>query len=345
MIIVLGMAGSGKTTLLSRIYRHLSVEKNQTRKPLELIQVSSEDGTAPVAAPAVPAADGDATNSSSSTEQKTSGGYYMNLDPAVTAMPFPPQVDIRDTVDYKGVMSQYKLGPNGAIMTSLNLFATKFDQVLKILENRALDNQVNPDKHEQKLDYIVVDTPGQIEAFTWSSSGQIFTESLASSFPTILCFVVDTPRSTNPNTFMSNMLYGCSMLYRSRLPLLVAFNKTDIVDSEFAENWMTDYESFQTAIDDMGGDTNGSGYYATLTRSMALTLDEFYSVLRRCGVSAATGDGMDTFFERVEECRNDFFEGYLKDLELRRNEQTVKKEAVGRESLKKLEEDMAQTKM
>ena len=38
-------------------------------------------------------------------------------------------MDIRDTVNYKNVMKQYGLGPNGAILTSLNLFATRFDQV------------------------------------------------------------------------------------------------------------------------------------------------------------------------------------------------------------------------
>lgn len=37
--------------------------------------------------------------------------------------------DIRDTVNYKEVMKQYGLGPNGGIVTSLNLFATRFDQV------------------------------------------------------------------------------------------------------------------------------------------------------------------------------------------------------------------------
>lgn len=37
--------------------------------------------------------------------------------------------DIRDTVNYKEVMKQYNLGPNGGIMTSLNLFATKFVEV------------------------------------------------------------------------------------------------------------------------------------------------------------------------------------------------------------------------
>ena len=41
----------------------------------------------------------------------------------------PLRLDIRDTVKYKEVMKQYGLGPNGGIVTSLNLFATRFDQV------------------------------------------------------------------------------------------------------------------------------------------------------------------------------------------------------------------------
>jgi hypothetical protein len=47
----------------------------------------------------------------------------------VTKLPYGAHVDIRDTVNYKNVMKQYSLGPNGAILTSLNLFATRFDQV------------------------------------------------------------------------------------------------------------------------------------------------------------------------------------------------------------------------
>ena len=51
-------------------------------------------------------------------------------------MPFGANIDIRDTVNYKSVMKQYELGPNGAIITSLNLFATSFDQVLQYVEKR-----------------------------------------------------------------------------------------------------------------------------------------------------------------------------------------------------------------
>lgn len=56
-------------------------------------------------------------------------GYVINLDPAVMTLPFGANIDIRDTVKYKEVMKQFNLGPNGGILTSLNLFATKYDEV------------------------------------------------------------------------------------------------------------------------------------------------------------------------------------------------------------------------
>lgn len=55
--------------------------------------------------------------------------YLINLDPAVVNVPYPVNIDIRDTVKYKSVMREYNLGPNGAIMTCLNLLCTRFDQV------------------------------------------------------------------------------------------------------------------------------------------------------------------------------------------------------------------------
>lgn len=102
------MAGSGKTTLMQRLYSHLG--------------------------------------------QASSPCYVINLDPAVSQLPYEPHIDIRDTVralrlllvginhdgqpqvNYKNVMKEYGLGPNGGILTSLNLFTTKFDQVPGCIE-------------------------------------------------------------------------------------------------------------------------------------------------------------------------------------------------------------------
>lgn len=123
--------------------------------------------------------------------------YVINLDPAVLRVPYGANIDIRDSIKYKKVMENYQLGPNGAIVTSLNLFSTKIDQVIRLVEQK-----------KDKFQNCIIDTPGQIECFVWSASGAIITESFASSFPTVIAYIVDTPRNSSPTTFMSNMLYA-----------------------------------------------------------------------------------------------------------------------------------------
>ncbi|KAA6369942.1 MAG: putative xpa-binding protein 1, partial [Streblomastix strix] len=44
--------------------------------------------------------------------------YLINLDPAVVSVPYKPNINIQDTVNFKEAMTQYNLGPNGAILTS-----------------------------------------------------------------------------------------------------------------------------------------------------------------------------------------------------------------------------------
>eukprot|EP00026_Physarum_polycephalum_P011641 Phypoly_transcript_11880.p1 GENE.Phypoly_transcript_11880~~Phypoly_transcript_11880.p1 ORF type:complete len:385 (+),score=81.00 Phypoly_transcript_11880:136-1155(+) len=252
--------------------------------------------------------------------------YTINLDPAVAKLPYGANIDIRDTVNYKEVMKQYNLGPNGGIMTSLNLFSTRFDQVMSFVEKRA-----------STLDYILMDTPGQIEVFTWSASGTIITELMASAFPTVVVYVVDTPRSLNPTTFMSNMLYACSILYKARLPLIVVFNKTDITKHDFAVEWMTDFESFQDA-----SHTDAS-YMSTLTRSMGLVLDEFYSNLKAVGVSAVTGEGIDEFFEAVDNAAEEFNRTYKKDRDAKVAKRAMEAQSKKNADLARLKKDLEET--
>jgi GPN-loop GTPase len=250
--------------------------------------------------------------------------YVLNLDPAVLSVPFQANIDIRDSINYKEVMKQYNLGPNGGILTSLNLFATKIDQIISLLEkraNRETKSSVKPPQH------ILVDTPGQIEVFVWSASGSILLESLASSFPTVIAYIIDTPRTHSTSTFMSNMLYACSILYKTKLPMILVFNKTDVQDADFAKDWMTDFEKFQEALQVeeskgvFGGEGfGGSGYMSSLLNSMCMMLEEFYKHLNLVAVSSMTGDGIDNFFEAVEEKRKEFERDYRPELEKRRKE-------------------------
>jgi GTPase SAR1 family protein len=224
--------------------------------------------------------------------------YVMNLDPAVKSLPYKANIDIRQTVDYKKVREQYNLGPNGAILTSLNLFTTKFDQVLSLIESKIVE-------------YVLIDTPGQIELFTWSASGGIIGESLGCTFPTCVLYLVDTPRNESPVTFMSNMLYACSILYKTRLPFILVFNKTDVLPHEFMLEWMNDFEAYQEALEADGGE----GYMSTLMNSMCLVLEEFYQGIRVVGVSAYTGQGMEELFEAVDDARKEYYEDFYKEIQ------------------------------
>lgn len=157
--------------------------------------------------------------------------------------------------------------------------------------------------------HVILDTPGQIEIFTWSASGAIITDAVASSFPTVIAYIIDTPRTTAPATFMSNMLYACSILYKTKLPFILVFNKTDAQRHDFALEWMQDFEAFQSALASHANSRDEEGepsYMNSLMNSMSLVLDEFYKHLKAVGVSALTGEGMKEFFEAVEGTREEY---------------------------------------
>ena len=277
--------------------------------------------------------------------------YLLNLDPAVRNVPFESNIDIRDSLNYKEVMREYNLGPNGGILTSLNIFATKIDQVMKILEKRTLPNPETPSA--KRINNIMVDTPGQIEVFVWSASGSILLDSLASSFPTVIAYIIDTPRTSSTSTFMSNMLYACSILYKTKLPMILVFNKTDVKDATFAEEWITDFESFQAALkqeEELGsfggvegaatGLGGGSGYMGSLLNSMSLMLEEFYRHLRVVPVSSMTGQGVDNFFDAVTEKASEFERDYKPELEKRRQDRQKEKDNKREQELGRLMNDM-----
>jgi len=313
-IVCVGMAGSGKTTFMQRINSRLHAKKEPP--------------------------------------------YVVNLDPAVHTVPFESNIDIRDSVNYKEVMKQYNLGPNGGILTSLNLFATKIDQILTLLEKRTAPPpppapDAPPGSAQKQIKNILIDTPGQIEVFVWSASGDILLGSLASSFPTVIAYIIDTPRTASTSTFMSNMLYACSILYKTKLPMILVFNKTDIKDASFAKEWMTDFEKFQEALQNeengggMGGADGegagfgqGSGYMGSLLHSMSLVLEEFYKHLRVVGVSSMTGDGVEDFFDAVKEKKDEFNRDYKPELERRRKQRDDEKEGKREHELGKLLADL-----
>ena len=85
-------------------------------------------------------------------------------------------------------------------------------------------------------------------------------------------------------------LISLSILYKTKLPFIVVFNKTDVQSHAFALEWMRDFEAFQEALASHQSTTDDEGaptYMNSLMNSMSLVLDEFYKHLK-VGVPTAS---------------------------------------------------------
>jgi GPN-loop GTPase len=98
-------------------------------------------------------------------------------------------------------MKDHQLGPNGAILTALNLFTSQPEKIIARIEET-----IAKSTHDHNL--FVVDIPGQIEVFTWSSSSLILTEAIALLMPVKIVYIIDSLRCQNPNVFLSNLLFA-----------------------------------------------------------------------------------------------------------------------------------------
>ena len=193
----------------------------------------------------------------------------INLDPAVVNPKMPLTVDIRDKIDYKETMEKYNLGPNGAINTCLNLFLLNFEP-------------------PEGAKYTIVDTQGQIEAFTWSSPGDM---AMALLKNTCILYIVDLPLCTSKFVFMNNMVFAAALKCKFKRPVLIVFNKADCCKENEVEKWIRDYSYFQESLKDDEAELG----------SMALYFEEFYNNLKFTIVSSYTGAGKDEFMSIIDE--------------------------------------------
>lgn len=192
----------------------------------------------------------------------------INLDPAVQNAKMPLTIDIRDHVDFKETMHKYKLGPNGTINTCLNLFMINF-------------------KAPEESKYTIIDTPGQIEAFTWSSPGYALMNMIKN---VCIIYIIDISLCKNKYVFMSNMIFAASLKSKFERPLLVVFNKSDLNDVDEVKDWIRDFECFKGSLKDTESELG----------SMCLYFEEFYNSLDFVCLSSLSGSGKDEFFEAID---------------------------------------------
>ena len=199
----------------------------------------------------------------------------LNLDPGVENLPYTCDVDVRDYVDMLSIMRQYDLGPNGALIMAYDLIASKIEDLQRDIDN------VNPD-------YLIVDTPGQIELFAYRASGPFFVQNLTAEQKVAL-FLYDGVLMTTPTNFVSVALLSTSIKLRLNLSYINVLTKIDLIQDKLREilRWSTDLKSLEDAI---AKQSTGENYTLVSNILRSLNLGGFAQGL--IPISNATGEGM-----------------------------------------------------
>lgn len=105
--------------------------------------------------------------------------YKVNLDTAAEYIPYEPDFDVRTYIDAHRIAKELGLGPNGALVKSMDMLVERIDIVEKAIANA-------------DADFVLIDTPGQMEVFIFRDIAFKLTEALKRvSQNVVAIFVLD----------------------------------------------------------------------------------------------------------------------------------------------------------
>ena len=142
----------------------------------------------------------------------------INLDPGSEYIPYEAELDIRETISLSQIMSEYNLGPNGAQVVAADLLLDNLDPVIRTL--RELDDY-----------YVIFDTPGQVELFSYRPGAPLMVDRL-SGHKAMLAFISDAVISVSPSGYISQKMLYASIMSRFFRPMIYVLNKSDLITDE-----------------------------------------------------------------------------------------------------------------
>lgn len=144
-----------------------------------------------------------------------------NMDPGAESIPYAPDLDVRDYVKLHEIMEEQELGPNGAQVAAADMIAMNAQELAEVLETFATS-------------YILIDTPGQIELFTFRASGGVLIDAFGRE-DSALVYLNDPALVRSPSGFVSSVLLSATVQFRHGLPFINVLSKADMLSEEELE--------------------------------------------------------------------------------------------------------------
>ncbi len=218
----------------------------------------------------------------------------VNLDPGAEWLPYRPDVDIRDYVTVQEVMEKYNLGPNGAIIAAADLMAVEASKLREEVDGL-------------KADYIIVDTPGQMEVFAFRASGPHITSTLAGNDGSAVLFLTDVILAGKSIGLISALFLFASVQFRFFLPQVLVLTKSDLVEKERLDYLMHLLENPKELVEII--EKSLKGMYREMAIMFCNMLQDLNIPLPVTYVSAVNNEGLERiymFLQRISAGGEDY---------------------------------------
>lgn len=153
--------------------------------------------------------------------RETQGLYVslVNLDPAAEFVPYEPSYDIRLFVNTRDLMVKLGLGPNGALVRALEIIGEELNVHIDAILGLSSD-------------YILIDTPGQMDVFLISGFGERLISKLReeSKERVLVFFVVDASTMKRLEDYAFTLILAASLRGKLCSEVVPVVNKIDLID-------------------------------------------------------------------------------------------------------------------
>ena len=208
----------------------------------------------------------------------------VNLDPGAEVLAYEADVDVREWTVLRQIMEEFNLGPNGAQVVAADMMALQSQDIASAVA-------------DLESDYVLYDTPGQLELFAFRSSSKRIMENLGGDRP-VLAFLLDPMLVSTPNGFVTSMFLGATVRFRFEVPILYLLSKVDLVELEVMEQviaWTEDPYRLQSDL--WEGEVSASDTFAT---DLLEAVRDFGASSSIIPVSSASGQGMEDIYSMVQ---------------------------------------------
>lgn len=198
--------------------------------------------------------------------------FVVNLDPANDRLSYECHLNIFELINIDDVMSNLKLGPNGALVYCIEFLETNIEWLLDGLA-RLASTCDRP--------YFLFDLPGQVELYTHHRSMQTIVEKLVRERDYRLASVnlVDSFYVSDPSKFVAVLMMSLSSMLRLELPHVNILSKMDLIkqygELQFGLDFYTDVLNLDYLCDALDENRFLGAKFKSLNRKICDVVQDF----------------------------------------------------------------------